>query len=502
MTPRQRPPDPEPPHFLSQAAYQALFDRIHGMAAARGGATVRLNSEWRGSVRWGRNRIVTVEDWRDFSVAVQNSDWLSVSTNQIDEDYLRRLIAWGEHVAERVGTLPGAAPPSNRRREARVWPTTTIWSEPTSAQSATTRLEIAERLIAGAEAAGMFSAGYLGVNAVGDVRELTDGRVEYVPLTHVRCSITVRTPDGSGSGWAGQTSYDWGRIDAEALAATALDKCLKSRNPVRIEPGRYTLVMEPQATFDLMQVLFVEYPMNSPFSKPNPWYLPGARREPGSAFYAEPTRRVTVSASGASKPILATKIGQRVFDPRINLSWDPLDPDLGVIPYWYPISGAGSDVYPKERVQWVTNGVLTTLGYEPGMTVSAMQEEIGDFGQTNGVLYRACGFRMDGGTTTVDEMVATTQRGLFVTRFSNVQITRKEGELCTGVTRDGLWLIENGRIAHAVKNLRWTESPFFAFNNVDQIGAAVPIFAPDAPPAMAPPMKVHDFNFTALEDAV
>ena len=86
------------------------------------------------------------------------------------------------------------------------------------------------------------SSGYISVRARGYVVELPDGRVEYVPYTMTQCSMTVRDPSGSGSGWAGASSYDWGRIDAATLAATALAKCLASRNPVRMEPGRYTLI--------------------------------------------------------------------------------------------------------------------------------------------------------------------------------------------------------------------------------------------------------------------
>jgi predicted Zn-dependent protease len=119
-----------------------------------------------------------------------------------------------------------------------------------------------------------------------------------------------------------------------------------------------------------------------------------------------------------------------------------------------------------------------------------------------GALNSQC-FRIDGGAhvTSVDDMIATTARGLLVTRFWGVQLLDVPSVLCTGMTRDGLWLIEHGKITHPVTNLRFTESPIFALNQVEQIGAPVPVFSPELP-ALLPPLKVRDFSFTSLEDAV
>jgi predicted Zn-dependent protease len=102
-------------------------------------------------------------------------------------------------------------------------------------------------------------------------------------------------------------------------------------------------------------------------------------------------------------------------------------------------------------------------------------------------------------------MIRTTRRGLLVTRLSNVQVLDGSSLLATGLTRDGLWLIENGKITKAVKNFRFTESPLFVLNNIEQLGPAVPVFRATglAPmPAMVPPIKTRDFSFTAMVDAV
>jgi predicted Zn-dependent protease len=101
----------------------------------------------------------------------------------------------------------------------------------------------------------------------------------------------------------------------------------------------------------------------------------------------------------------------------------------------------------------------------------------------------------------IEEMIATTKRGLWVTRFWDIRGDEILTKLCTGMTRDGLWLIENGQVSHPVQNFFFTESPMFAFNNVEQIGTPVPVFSPECP-AVMPAVKVRDFNFTALVDAV
>jgi predicted Zn-dependent protease len=114
---------------------------------------------------------------------------------------------------------------------------------------------------------------------------------------------------------------------------------------------------------------------------------------------------------------------------------------------------------------------------------------------------------MSGGDTSVDEMIATTKRGLLVTRFSNLRGLDGTSLLSTGLTRDGLWLVENGKISKAVKNFRFTESPLFMLNSIEQLGVPVRVFRPtgtggELTPGIVPPLKVRDFSFTSAIDAI
>src|ERR1041385_7498805 len=129
--------------------------------------------------------------------------------------------------------------------------TPAIWSDATYDLSTETRGRVARGVVDPAEAANMLSAGYLRVSANQSAVLPAKGKFLYAEETNAQCSMTVRDREGTGSGWAGLSSYDWSRIDAEALAARALEKCLASRNPVALEPGRYTVILEPQAVHGL-----------------------------------------------------------------------------------------------------------------------------------------------------------------------------------------------------------------------------------------------------------
>lgn len=493
--------DPDPPRFLSKATYAALLKQIRSFASARGDTYSTMDSRWRSDVRWARNRATMAGDWRNVGVTVERSDIdvrdsFSAYTNQLDAGSLQDAVRWDETVGQ---MFEGAWAPRDDddddllspRRPPFAYPATHVWSDATYRQSYETRVTIANQLIAGAEAAGMLSAGYLAVDAGGAMMELPNKYILYTPYTEVQCSMTVRDPEGSGSGWAGISSYDWNRIDAAKLAAIALDKCLKSRHPVRIEPGRYTVIMEPQATYELLFPLFYLPPLYGFLD------LVKNLNEVNWPFAIPERKVVKVSDYGGSAVLAQTRVGQRVFDERLNLYFEPADPELGRIPWDFQSGGL-----PIQPVQWIKNGVLETLSYPPNLHYLGMGDlakAIDKKGKQN-----LMSFRLDTGThplTTVDEMIATTQRGVLVTRFWGVKMVEESSVLVTGATRDGVWLIENGKISHPVTNLRFTESPLFAFNQVEQIGATVPVFAPGLPAAV-PTVKVRDFSFTALEDAI
>lgn len=465
-------PQGEVPRFLSREACWAVVTQLREYARIENIAPVLVDTRWRGDVRWARNRVYVARDWRNNTIS---QDY----TNQLDPASIAALTAFVTRKAQafplQFGAVAGPpevlwAPPRQH------YPGTHIWSDQTYEQPPDEREEIAVRLAASAERAGVLSAGSLIVEAWGTTMYTRSGLLLYAPRTLAQCSLTVRDPQGKGSGWAGASSYDWSRIDATKLADIALDKCLRSRNPQRLEPGRYMAILEPQATFALITPVVTSLTRAGAESlspEPHPY---------------KTHRKVSYQLrDGSTVDFDPTRVGERLLDERIDITFDPLDPDLGVLPF---MPNDGDAIVP---VTWFQQGVLKTLAYDREYALQRLHQSTA---QPN-----PGAFRMSGGTTTIEEMIATTPRGLLITRFVDVTLLDRESLLSTGLTRDGLWLIENGQLTRPVQNFRFTDSPFAAFNQVEQLGVPVPIFNPETP-ALVPPVKVRELNFTTLIDAV
>lgn len=482
----------EDPRILSEAECRKLLERAHAMARGGGETAVNIKSWWQGELRWSRNRPSLASDRRNIEVTVHrrigSGAGGSVTTNQIDDAALEAAVRAAERISRSRGRPvdPSPAPkvPSYTRPAS-----APIWSDRTAGLEIAERAQVVRKMIEPAEAEGLLSAGYLELRASAAAtyttayRDLLTGEYSpvenpYVRWTQAQCSNTVFDVSGMGSGWAGLSSYDWGRIasETEAMARRAVQKCKASRNPVALEPGRYTVILEPQAVADLLEIfvrsLLRDRPENPRDAVGGPWRLDFDQ------------------ATG----LFLTRMGLKVVDERITIEHDPLDPRLGIV------------MSPLERpgpVTWIEKGVLVRLGHS---FVKGITELEGVDGMHQ--LRAGTGYRMSGGETSVEEMIRTTRRGLLVTRFSNVRELDNKSLLATGLTRDGLWLIENGEITKAVKNFRFTESPLFVLNNVEQLGEPVPVFRPtkkedgELTPAIVPPIKARDFSFTSLADAV
>jgi len=446
--------------ILSQADCEALAAQAERFAQGGGETPCTVTSWWSGEVRWARNRVSLASDRRNDELHIGRrikGAVGGVSTNQIDEVSLQGAV----QAAERLARYGETNPDEHREPPPRFdYLTPAIWSDRTFAQPAEERARVAQAIVAPAEEAGMLSFGFLAVQAAGHASiDPAVGRPLYAPYTTAQCSLTVRDPQGTGSGWAGASSYDWTRIDPAAVARRALEKCLASRHPVTLEPGRYTVILEPQAVHGLVRPVVDDfYGRLGAESLPGPFHL--------RPFYS--------------------KLGLQVADSRVTIAQDPLDPDLGLVPFT-------DDGQPVRPVTWIDHGMLTHLAYWRDYALEWLHD--------NDPIVNRWGYRMAGGSATVEDMIRSTRRGLLVTRFSNLERLDPESLLMTGVTRDGLWLIEHGMISKAVKNLRFTESPLFVLNSIDLLGPPERVFSPYAP-AIVPPLKAHDFSFTSTIDAI
>ena len=284
------------------------------------------------------------------------------------------------------------------------------------------------------------------------------GLFAYHRGTSANYTLTARTTDGTGSGWVGSESNDWSAINFQSVADRAIDKARRSRNPVGIEPGRYTVIFEPEATANLVSLM-------------------------GGAFQA---RSADEGRSAFSKAGGGTRLGEKIVDERVTLLTDPADPLI----LGSPFDGEGM---PTGKQTWVQNGVLNSLAYNRFWANKQGKTATGG----------AQSLRMAGGKDTIESMIASTTRGVLVTRLWYLRPLDARTLMYTGLTRDGTFLIENGKIARSIKNFRFNDSPLFMLNNLEGVGAAVRTAGGEGGPGVAmPPIKVRDFNFSSSSDAV
>lgn len=465
--------------FLSAEACRDLLARAVKLSSGGGEIQMYVRSRWTGNVRWARNEITSGGDTTEHYIQITRvigGAGGSATTSRVDDNSLRDCIQRAEYRLR-------FNPPNefaNPLRRAERYLETNLWSDATFNVDAAARADVQRQLVEPALAESLLSAGYLEVAATGNGVINTAGLFAYVPQTRAEYSVTVRNARGTGSGWAGMSDKDWRTIDAHRLSAVALDKCKRSADPFAVEPGRYTVILEPQAVAELMQVLVRSLYRPPAEQGQGPW------ADRGGALSEE------LFSGGAgfegldeAPPMGMSKIGQRVLDPRITIGADPTDPEAPFVPFSY-------DSTPMRPVKWIENGVLRQLAYPRGYALSQLNRQ--------DPLNLAQSFRVSGGTTSVDDMVKTTERGLLITRLVNIRYIDANSLLVTGTTSDGVWLIERGQITRAVKNFRFRDSPLFAFNSVDLIGPAVRVLADE--PIIVPPMRVRDFSLTSLADAV
>jgi predicted Zn-dependent protease len=467
----------EAQRLISRDVAERIWRTLRALARGGGTTEVGMGSWWTGEMRWARNRATMASDRRDAMLGV----WRTIGgvqggvlLNQFDDESLAAAM----RAAEMAVRIKGGRRLVDLRLPAPAFEfaKTAIWSDATANLATRARAAVVRSAVELAAAKEMHSAGYVQVRAQSGVRFLDEGDPLYITLTQARCSTTVRDAAGTGSGWAGLSSYDWDAIDPRALAERALEKALASRGPVAVEPGRYTVVLEPQAVFELVNAVVQALDRNAAEQGVGPFAL---ERDPRLG-------------------IVRSRLGTKVMDERVTIGHDPSDPLLGVVPFT-----TGAVPQPYRPVRWIDRGILTALA-DPyrEYALSTRTENVG--------VMNSGSFRMSGGNATVDDMIRTTRRGLLVTRFSDAHVLDSGTLLMTGFTRDGLWLIENGAVTKPVKNFRFTESPLFVLNSIEALGEPVPVFNPiDDPyagsgivPAIVPPIKARDFSFTSLVDAI
>ena len=438
--------------MLSRDQARALIDRIVKLSQADE-IQVNLNDGDERNIRFADNRITTAGSTNDLSVRISSAFGKRAavtSTNDISDAGLEKAGRLSESLARLA--------PENPERMPLLGPQTyrdiNSYVSATANATAEDRARAAGIPLASARTAGdLQAAGLLmtnsGMNALGNNK----GLFAYRASTSVDFSETVRTTDGTGSGWAGANHPDISTIDFRQVSDRAIGKARLSRNPTAIEPGQYTVILEPQAAGDLISLI-------------------------GNAF---DSRSAEEGRSAFAKRGGGTRLGETIVDERVTIISDPADPQL----LGSPFDGEGM---PLERQVWVENGVLKNLYSSRFWAQKQGRQPTGNAGS----------LKMLGSDQTLEQIIASTERGVLVTRFWYIRPVNARTLLFTGLTRDGTFLVEHGKIARSVRNMRFNESPLFMLGKLDAIGQPVRI----SDGLVMPALRVRDFTFSSLSDAI
>src|SRR5262245_2905242 len=443
---------------------KAITDKVLNMAKADA-IEVSFAGGERSATRYANSTItanLVEHDQSVFITVYYGQKSATTSTHQFDDASLKTAIEQAQELARRrpdnPELMPLVKPPQDYLPVEAALPSAVAFGPGE-------RGRIVQQSVAVCEKKGVLGAGYIPKLHWTDAYANSEGLFSYYRYAEASFILTCRTPDGTGSGWAGTTGIrDTSQIDGAALTEIAADKALKSRKPRALEPGNYTVILEPRPAARFLSLALTSF---------------GARAaEEGRSFM-----------SGA-KPG-ETKLGEKVFGDNITIKSDIGNAVLRQTPI-------GPDGLAARPITWVEKGVVKNLFYNRYWA----KKQNKPFTPTS----QGMSVVMDGGDATLEQMIKSTKRGLLVSFFWYIRTVDPMTLLNTGMTRDGLFLIENGEIVGPVQNFRWNDGPARAFNNVSMLGRPVPMHIAEAyddpGTALVPPMKIEDFRMTSISPAV
>ena len=421
---------------------------------------VSLSGHNRGNLRFALNSVTTSGLQDDVSVTVTSNFGRrsgSAGVTQLDDASLAQAVVKSEEVARLAPENAEFMPPLEQQTylEGRAYSAATASAGPGDCA------KLCRPVLDAAVAGKVSSAGFLEVGAYSSAMANSKGLFVHDTSTLASFTVSARTADGTGSGWAGNNSHDLASLGVVEMGRTAVRKTIDSARPTALDPGKYAVILEPSAVADLVGMMF--------FS---------------SAFNARPTdegRSFMTRKGGGSK------VGEKVFSDKVHLLSHP---QLAAA----PSSIYSDDGQPNQPRTWVEGGVVRELMCG---RFWAQKQGRAPVPSPGNLILR-------GGVTSTADMILNTKRGLLVTRLWYIREVDPQTLVFTGLTRDGIFLIENGRVTRPVKNFRFNESPVAMLNNIEAMGPSVRARGSEVEDftISVPNLLVKDFTFSSVSDAV
>jgi PmbA protein len=459
--------------LLSKEKAGDIFDRIRRLSSAD--EVEMLISGGRFSLTRFANNVIhqNVED-ENHVVSVRTvfaGRTARATTNKLDDDSLRRVIDSSEGLAKVQHPDPDLLPMPDTREAgnadcasslSRHFPATAATTPQFRAQGVKKVVDEAKRHQL--TTAGIFSSAEH-VEGVFNSRGLSQWHAQ----TLAEVSITMLAPDSSG--WQKANSPDVAKLDPLRMAEAAAQKAIDSAHPAEIPPGKYMVILEPSAVLDIVGFMFWDYS--------------------GMAILDQ-------------RSFLTTRIGSQVFGDNITISDDVTHP----LQTGSPFDGEGM---ARQRVALVENGIVKGVVYARAtaerMKCSEYKDKVGPIAATGhgfalpnemGEMPANIVFATPQNPRTVDQMIASTERGILVTRLWYIREVDPYEKIVTGMTRDGTFLVENGEVTQGVRNFRFNQSLIQMLSNVESMSVPVRASGEESMDMIVPAMKIRDFNFTEV----
>jgi len=427
----------------------------HAKAAGAEDASVSVRSSVDAHARFADNRITT--SGRAEDVVVTATVWVgrrrgAATANDAGAAALKRLAEEAVQIA-RVSPVHREYVPTLGPLDYAV---DRGFAPGTADIDVAARAGVLQAALAACRTAKVTGAGFHSASGSATGVASANGNRRYFRSTSAELSVTARSADGTGSGYFAGDHFDVARLDAPHIVEQAVGKAVRSQQPKPIEPGAYPVILEPQAVGDLIGFLTGSF----------------------DARTADEGRSAYSGKDGK------TRVGEALFNERLNLYSDPMHPEL-------PSAPSTADGIPASRLSLVKAGVVENLEYSRFWAQEKKRDP--SPGPVNYIM------ESTQPPVPLDEMIKGMERGLLISRFWYVRQIDPRTIMLTGLTRDGLWWIENGQVRYPVRNLRFNQSvlAMLAPWNVLAIGAPV-----RRAPLLVPALKLAAFTFTSISEAI
>ena len=442
--------------MLSQQEAKNISDRVFGYSKLPG---CQINIQWTEDafIRFANNGITTSGYRVTQLVSITSTTADKRSGNAAVSELTDEALKNGVVQAEQLAAISHPDPEDMPALPAQKYPVLHNFDAGTAAARGEAMIPHVKAVISSAVEKKLIAAGYIqrSANAVAVANK--SGLFGYHTYTDCGISHTMRNAEGTSSGWASQGSVSLKDLNGEASARISSEKCIRGVNRKKLEPGKYTVILEPAAVGDLMGWLGFAF---------------GARdAEQGQSF---------LSKKGGG-----TRLGEKMFPEYITLRSDPFNAQLASTPW-------DQSLLPNDRISWIEKGVVKNLIYDRFWASKAKISPTP----------AAANLVLDGQEYSDQDLIRSVDRGLLITRLWYIRVVQPQTWQLTGLSRDGVFLVENGKVTDPVTNFRWNESPADVLQRTTKLGRPVRVSGTETGSQMVPALITTDFNFASVSDAV